>query len=87
MQCSVHAVVAVADQAVVTFLDARPPRMKANSWTPSTEPSDHGEPVNGHIVSASRQFRTTARADLAWPTASSRSQARSSGLRSRPCCA
>lgn len=29
-----------ADEAVVTFLVARPPRMTANPWTPSTEPSD-----------------------------------------------
>lgn len=52
---------------MVTLLDARSSRVKANYWTPSTERSDLAKPVNGHIVSGSRQFRTTARAGLAWP--------------------
>ncbi|MCW2736665.1 MAG: hypothetical protein JWN97_1309 [Nocardioides sp.] len=54
------------------FLDARSPRMKANSWTPSTERSDLAKAVNGHIVSArlclnavqddcSRRFRLARR--------------------------
>ena len=65
---SVHAVVAVTDRRWSLSRRAVAPH-GGEFWTPSTERSDRGEPVNGHIVSASRQFRTTARADLAWPTA------------------
>ena len=34
---------------------------------PSTERSDLATPVNDQVVSASRQLRTTARADFVWP--------------------